>query len=124
MANLDLYSKATVYWNGQLLSEESSVTIRRMSGAQQVKTVAKGFAGMSPGSPMIEVTVSNAVPSSDFELNPGQTIQQNEVGELTVFAAGRTLTTKGFIIDDNFSHAVDTASKLDFTFNGQFADWE
>ena len=124
MANLQNYSKATVTWNSLLLTEESSVSIRRLSGAQQVKTVAKGFAGLSPGAAMMEIQISNAVPSADFELNPGPAIQQLEVGEMSVFAAGRTLTTKGFITDDNFTHAVETPSKLDFTVVAQFADWE
>ncbi|KYF87787.1 hypothetical protein BE20_24900 [Sorangium cellulosum] len=124
MANLDLYTKAQVYVNSALLAEEASVTIKRSTGAQQVKTVAKGFAGLSPGSPMCEITVSNAVPSADFELDPGQFMKDLEVVEVTIFAAGRTATSKGFITDDNFSHAVDTASKLDFTFVGQFPEWD
>lgn len=124
MSNLQNYTKATVTWEGALLTEESSVTVQRMSGAQQVKTVAKGFAGPSPGAPMMTIQVSNAVPSADFELNPGQAIKLNTIGEITIFAAGRTLTTKGYIDGDNFSHAVETASKLDFTVIAQYADWE
>jgi hypothetical protein len=124
MANLETYTKATVYLNSSVLSEEASVTIKRMSGAQPVKTTAKGFSGMSPGAPMMTVSVSNAVPSADFELDPGKMIKDLEVVEITIFAANRTLTSKGFILDDNFSHAVETASKLDFEFTGQFAEWE
>lgn len=124
MANLETYTKATVYVNSSLLSEEASVTIKRMSGAQPVKTTAKGLAGFSPGAPMMTISVSNAVPSADFELDPGQMIADIETVEVTIFAAGRTLTTKGAILDDNFSHAVETASKLDFEFTGQMAQWE
>lgn len=123
MSNLQKYTKATVYWNGTLLSEESSVTVKRVSGAQPVKTTAKGFAGMSPGAPMLSISIDSAVPSSDFELNPGPIIENLEDGEITVFAAGRTLTSKGFITDDNFTHAVESQSKLSFEFTGQFADW-
>jgi hypothetical protein len=124
MANLETYTKATVYVNSSLLSEEASVTIKRMSGAQPVKTTAKGLAGFSPGAPMMTISVSNAVPSADFELDPGPMIASIETVEVTIFAAGRTLTTKGAILDDNFSHAVETASKLDFEFTGQMAQWE
>jgi hypothetical protein len=124
MANLQQYSKAVVYVNSSVLSEEASVTIKRSSGSTPVKTVAKGYSGESAGSPMTEITVSNAVPAADFELNPGTFINQVEVVELTIFAAGRTLTVQGSIIDDNFSHAVDTEAKLEFNFRGGPSNWE
>lgn len=115
MANLQQYAKATLYWNGSLLAEEASVTIKRASNAQIVKTVAKGFAGLSQGAPMCNVSISNAVPSAGFEMDPGDFINQNLVGQLTVII-GDSLqgTANCFITDDTFSHAVDTASKLDF----------
>lgn len=122
--NLQKYTKAAVYVDGALLSEEASVTIKRVTGAQVVKTVAKGFAGVSPGAPMLTISVENAVPSADFELNPGDYMTELDAAELTIFAAGSTLTSKGFILEDNFSHAVETQSKLTFEFTGQFADWE
>src|SRR5688572_19231730 len=103
MSNLQRYSKTTVLWNGQLLAEESSLTVRRISGAQVVKTVAKGFAGLSAVAPMCEISVENAVPAEDCELDTGESIEGLILGELTIFAAGRTLTSKGFIIDDKFT---------------------
>lgn len=124
MSDLQLYTKASVYVDGSLLSEEADVTLKRMTGAQVVKTVAKGFSGLSPGAPMLQISVTNAVPSTDFEYNPGQDMSDLNVKEVTIFAAGRTLTSKGFVTDDNFSHAVETQSKLSFDFTGQFADWE
>ncbi len=124
MANLERYTKATVYLNSKLLSEESSVTIKRSTGSQPVKTTAKGYAGESPGAPMCEITVENAVPSADFELDPGQFMLDLENVELTVFAAGRTATSKGFIYEDNFSHAVENQSKLSFSMRGQFPTWD
>lgn len=124
MSDLQLYTKAQVYVGGSLLSEEADVSVKRMTGAQVVKTVAKGFAGLSPGAPMLQVSISNAVPAVDFEYNPGTNMLDLDVVEITVFAAGRTLTSKGFVTDDNFSHAVETQSKLAFEFTGQFADWE
>lgn len=123
MANLSLYSKCAVYLNGKLLAEEGKVSIKRTTAAQVIKTVAKGFAGMSPGAAMMEISVTNAVPSADFEVNPGPFEQQLQVVELTFFAASRTLTTKAFITSDSFSHAVDTPSELSFECVAQWTDW-
>lgn len=123
MANLQLYTAANVYINGSLLSEEASVTVNRSTNSQQVITVAKGYAGESPGAAMCEITVESAVPAADFELDPSTFMGELQVVEFTVFAAGNTLTFKGFIISDNFSHAANTESKLTFNARGQFAEW-
>src|SRR5574338_728038 len=120
MANLQLYTAAFVYVNGALLSEEASVTVNRSTNSQQVITVAKGYAGESPGAAMCEITVESAVPAADFELDPSKFLGELRVTEFTVFAAGKTLTFKGFIISDNFSHAANTESKLTFSARGQF----
>lgn len=128
MGNLQTYTKATVYFNGGKLSEEASVTIKRMTNSQEVDTVDKGYSGESPGSAKIEISVSNAVPSVDFEMNPGDFMLGVAPGagsvEISIFAANRTLTTKGFVISDNFSHAVNSASKLDFEMRCSPANWE
>lgn len=123
VSNLQLYTLANVYVNGSLLAEEASVTVDRATNSQQVITVAKGYAGESPGAAMTELSVENVVPAADFELNPGKFMGSMQVVEFSAFAAGRTLTFKGFIVSDNFSHAANSASKLSFKARGSFSDW-
>lgn len=123
MANVQTYTKAVVYINGNLLTEESNCTVKRESGGNAVKTVAKGYSGRSPGAPMTMITVKNAVPSADFEFNPGAFINNTVEVEVSVFAAGKTLTVVGFIISDNFQHGVDAAAELEFEFEGGPSDW-
>jgi len=123
MADLQLYTKATVYLNGGCMSEETDVSIKRSTGAQVVDTVAKGFSGVSPGSPKCEITITNAVPSADFEIDPGPFMLLLQPVELTIFAAGRTATSKAFVMDDNFTHGVNQASKLSMSLTGQFPQW-
>ena len=126
---LQQYSQAEIYLNGGKLAEEASVTVSRRTNAQNVNTVAKGFAGQSPGAAIIEIKVTNAVPAAAFEVNPGQFMAMTNgsalaVVEISIFAAGQTLTTKGFITDDNFSHAVNSEAKLEFSATCQPADWK
>lgn len=123
---MQLYSLAQVYINGSLLAEEASVTIDRDTKALPVMTVAKGFSGMSPGAPMMSIQVENGVPAAGFELNPGQFMSISgglQVVEVSIFAAGQLLTTKGFVVSDNFQHAVNQEAKLKFSITAQFADW-
>lgn len=123
---LEVYTLAVIYVDGALLTEESSVTVDRDGRMQEVNTVAKGFAGMSPGAPIVRIDVENGVPARDFELNPGSFFinpSDISIAEVTVFAGGRSLTTKGFILKDNFRHAVNAEARLSFNFIGEPADW-
>lgn len=119
-----LYTQVEVYLDGKKLTEATNVKLTRTTKAQLVETMARGFAGMSPGAKMVSINVENAVPAADFELDPGEYMEGLRVAELTLFAAGRTLTSKGFITDDGLSGATNSPSGLSFDFVGEFAKWE
>lgn len=126
---LQTYSQVEVYLNGAKLAEEAQVTISRRSNAQPVMTVAKGYAGESPGAAMLEIKVTNAIPAAGFEVNPGSfmgLVSSSALTpvELTFFTAGQTLTTRGFIFEDNLSHAVNSEAKLEFSARTEPADWK
>ncbi len=121
--NNQLYSLIYATINGKLLTEHLSVQVRRMTDAQIVKTVAKGFAGLSPGSLMCTIDIKNAIPSLDFELDPGPFMRALESVEIGLQLASRIAVSKGFIIEDSFSHAVDSPSGLEFKFVGSFPDF-
>lgn len=123
MAN-EKYSKASVYVDGSLLSQEATVSVKRSTGSQPVKTVANGYSGESPGAGMLEISVENAVPAADFEVDPGKYMANLDNCEITIFAAGRTLTQTMCIYEDNFGHGVDTPAKLTFSARGKYADWQ
>jgi hypothetical protein len=124
MSGLQLYTLAYVLVDGAILTEEASVTVNRATNSQVVNTVAKGYAGESPGASSVEIQVTSAVPSADFEMNPGRFMKALKEVEIGVLVAGRQLTARGFIISDSFKHSVNSESSLDFTFRGSFADYE
>lgn len=125
MSALNLYTLCMCLIEGGLLTEEIEVRLNRDSKAIPMSTVAKQFAGMSPGAGLMMMDFKNGVPSSDFELNPGKFfVKQLKVVEVTLFAGGRTLATKGFIPSDAFQHGVNAAAILDFQVVAQMADWE
>lgn len=124
MANNSLYSLAYVTIDGALLTEHASVSVKRSTASQAVTTVLKGYAGESPGAPMVEIDVKNAVPSADFEFNPGPFMKKLKQVEIGVLVAGKKMIARGFIISDNFSHAVNGEAALDFQFRGSFVDYE
>lgn len=124
MSNPQLYSLAYATADGKLLTEEASITVTRATNSQAVNTVAKGYAGESPGAPTIEIQVTNAVPAADFELNAGPFMKALQTVEMGVIVAGKQLKAVGFIIQDSFKHSVNSESQYDFTFRGSFQDYE
>lgn len=125
MANNQLYSLAYCLLNGRLLTEHADITLSRNSNANPVRTVAKGFAGMSPGAPDCEIDVTNAVPAADFEFDPGDDIEQLADVEMGVVGpGGKVAVSKGYIVSDTFTHGVGKESSLSFKFHGVWPKWQ
>lgn len=123
MANLQRYTKINVYVDGSLLFEEIDVTVRRSTNSQEVKTVAKGYSGESPGAAMCEIDVNNAFPEDGMEFDVGSAMANLTPVEMTQFAGGKTMTVKGFIIEDTAQHGVDKAAGVSFKFRGPMPQW-
>jgi len=124
MANNQLYTTAAVYLNDNLLSEAMSVSVKVNGNHTPIKTLATGFAGVSKGATMIEITVSSAIPLAGFEAEVNPYIINVEEVQLTLFMASSTLTMKGFIMSTDVDKAVDSEAKQGFVFNAGEAVWE
>jgi hypothetical protein len=113
-----------IFINSSQMAMASSYSLKRMSNSQPVETLALQYAGESPGAARCECSITVHVPSADFELNPGKFIIKGQSVQLDiVHPNGKTMTSKGFIIDDNLDQAVNSAVKLVFNFRGGFSDF-
>jgi hypothetical protein len=121
---LQIYSSSAVYINNSQLTENASVTVDRESGMQRVLTIAKGFAGVSPGARLAMVTIKNAVPSVGFEFDPGNVMEGLIPVAVSVFAADATFITRGFVEKDTFVHAVNSEATQDITFVCEYGQYE
>lgn len=124
MSDLQIYAVMNVVIDGTLLSEHAQASVRRQSGSNPVHTMAKGYAGETPGSKMIEFDVTNAVPAADFELDAGDWMIANKPVEFGVLVAGRQIRFMGFIISDTLRQGVNQEATYEFTARGQFAEYE
>jgi hypothetical protein len=128
------YARATISVDGKDLFEEASVTISRATNSQAVSTVHWGYNGETPGAPMCELSVDNAVPSSAIEFDPGPYMLAltsvggpgpNGIKFVIDVPGGPTMQFDGFIVSDNFSHAINSSSKITFSARGRFeTTWE
>lgn len=115
MANQQIYTLLFVAVNSTLLAEEQQVDLTRTSNAQRVMTVAKGFAGLSPGAALLEVDVKNAIPSGGFEFDAGPNIAGLIPIDVQVIGPGGTsLKHKAFVERDSIRHGVNQEASYDF----------
>jgi hypothetical protein len=122
---LQLYSLFFATAAGKLLTEEFSISVKRTAAAQPVNTVAKGFAGMSPGAPMLTADISNAVPAGNFEFEMGRVIAGLQIIELQILGpGGLAIAVNGFVPEDSFKHSVGQMSQYDFTFMAPIAQFQ
>lgn len=115
MANLQQYTIMLAAPQGQLLAEEQEIDWRRTANAVIVETVLKGLAGTSPGSPIVEVDVHNAMPQGGFEFDAGPFI----VGQIpmpfqVIGPAGKAMKGDCFILHDNGRHGVNQQARYSF----------
>lgn len=124
MANLQLYTLAFEFADGTLLAEEHSISVDRMTNSQAIATVAKGYAGESPGAATMDVTVENAVPSGGFEFDSGKKMAGLIPTNLyTLGPGGKQLKGQCFIISDSFRHGVNQPANYSFKARGPFSLW-
>jgi hypothetical protein len=115
MANLQNYSILVGVVGGTLLAEEQEIDFTRTANAQQVDTVLKGFAGMSPGSPMLEVDVNNAAPQGGFEFDAGPYILSlTPVPVQVIGPGGKVMKGDAFIVSDAGRHGVNQQMRYNF----------
>lgn len=113
--NVQLYSLLFVGIEGTLLVEEQQVDLTRTTNSQPISTVAKGYAGESPGAAMIELDVTSAVPQGGFEFDMGQKMAGLIPVNFQVRGpGGKTNFGVGFVYQDSLTHGVNQESKYSF----------
>lgn len=90
--------------------------MRRTANAQRIMTLAKGLAGLSPGAPLLEFDVTNAVPSGDFEYDMGEYIASLSTIDMQVLGpGGKSAKGKAFIEHDTFRQGVNQEASYMFS---------
>lgn len=122
---LQLYSLLYITVKGALLTEAGQINVERNLNASDVTTLAKGWAGVSPGAGVTDIRITNAVPSADFELDAGKHMATYEPAEIGVLGpGGKQMTVDCFILSDSIQASVNSPTQLDFTLRGPFAEWK
>lgn len=122
--NLAIYVVCFEYADGALLAETQSISIDRETGAQRVATLAKGWAGVTPGVAMCTFTVEAAVPAAGFEFDAGKKMAGLIPTKLyTLGPGGKQFKGEAIILGDSFKQGVGQAAAYTFRAEGPFSLW-
>lgn len=116
---LQVYEKAAVLIEGQLLSESTTVSVDSDPKLNEIYTMQKGFAGVSPGAEVTTIEVENTVPRIGFEYDYLASLQGVKVVEVTIFAHAKKTTCKGFLTKVSQKYGVNQAATVSFSFIGE-----
>lgn len=124
MSDPQLYSLIYLLADSALLSEEASVSFTRDAGNQVAKTVAKGWAGITPGVGSVQLDVTNMIPANGQEFDAGPYMASGTPIEMGLLCAGKQATFKGYIMGDSFKHSVGSEAAYDFKVEGAMTQFE
>lgn len=131
-SNNQTYAVPYVLINGSIQFENVSMTLQQTSGSNPVKSLAGGYRGESPGSPMNEITLECNIPANGFETQIAgpldRTIGGSALGQpgltpvqFDVQMAGKNNTFTGQIYDITTTGNEGAVSKITYKARGSFA---
>lgn len=118
MAGNQLYEQAAIFLDKNSLAEVESFDVTHVSGASNIVTMVKGFAGISPGAKMTQITGKSAIPRAGLEYDAIDKLQNDTEVEVVYFRAGKKVSCKGFITECKEQYSASNPSAFDFTFVG------
>ncbi len=123
---LDVYDQIYAFINGYLLVEATQIQTGLESDDQRILTLIKGFAGISPSPDVRVVKVENVVPSTGFEFDFERAKLNRELIEIKLQsgATGKSMISKGFLLNVNLDGGVGKATTVSFDFVGEPAIFE
>lgn len=118
MSSLQIYERGAVFFGNQLLVECQSVSVNIDPKLNEINTMQKGFAGVSPGSEMVSIDVTEALPRAGIDYDAISALQGVEVVDFVLFAGAKKFKTKGFINNVKMNFGADRAAEFSFTYIG------
>lgn len=114
---MDLYGQLYSYVDGALCDNQTKCTIKYESDQQEVVTLVKGFAGITPGPLKLVVGYSGSVPTNDSFAQKifKALLNAAELPVRVMDVAGRKIETTGFVRPGpGMSSGVGETTTLDF----------
>lgn len=120
-----LYDQVFLKVDGGLAAENTTIDTEIVSDIQQVMSIPKGFAGVTPSPHTRTVTAESVVPVSGFEFDYEAAFLNSQEVELTLQlgGSGKETVTKGYFTNVSVSAGVGRTATVSFQFVGTAASF-
>lgn len=115
----DQYATGYAFLDGQLLAESQKVSIEADPQHQVIRTMYKGFAGISKGAASAKASVSNAVPKAGPEYDYITVCQDGTPIEFIAWLANKRFSSKGFMMNVKGDFGEGEPATFSFDFEGE-----
>lgn len=115
-----LYDQVFMKIDGGLAAENTSISTEITSDVQQVMTIPKGFAGITPSPHTRTISADSVIPVSGFEFDYEVAFLNSQEVEISLElgASGKKATSKGYFTAVSVSAGVGQTATVSFEFVG------
>jgi hypothetical protein len=93
----ELYSQGQIFADGQLVADATTVKLDFNTNDNPVFTLAKGFAGITPGAGQTGVSIDQAIPRAGYDYDWFQRAVGRTPVEIVAWRGSKKMNIKGFI---------------------------
>jgi hypothetical protein len=115
-----LYDQIFQFVDGALAAENTTVDTEITSDVQQVMTIPKGFAGITPSPHVRTITSESVVPVTGFEFDYESAFLNSQEVEITLQqgGSGKKTTSRGYFTNVAVSAGVGRTNTVSYQFVG------
>lgn len=118
MATQQDYAGLSVFYNGNLLEQVTSISFTTTSGQQRVELLNKGVGGFTPGSGATEVEIGFVVPIGGTEDEFQQDCVNGTFVTLQIPIGDKDFIGKGKIMEVKISQSTNAVTEGTFSWTG------
>lgn len=118
------YAKLAVFYNGNALTQVTSISITTESGQQRVDLLNEGVGGFTPGSGSVEIEVGFVVPIGGQEDEFQEACARGDYVTLQVPIGPKDYVGRGKLMNVRISQSTGAVTEGTFTWTGQLKPLE
>jgi hypothetical protein len=118
------YARLAVFYNDNLLTQVTSISLTTNSGNQRVDLLNEGLGGFTPGSGDCTIEVGFVVPAGGLEEEFQQHCADREFVKMQVPVGSKDYVGKGKLDTVSISQSVNASVEGSFTWIGELAALE
>ena len=118
------YARPAAFYNGDPITQATSVQTTTNSGQQRVDLLNEGLGGFTPGPGDTTISIGMAVPVGGLEISAQEDCANGEFVTMQVSIGGQYYIGQGKVQDFDISGSVGSSTEATFNWTGELKPLE